>query len=307
MRHARTILVGLATLATVVALEAAPAVAAPPSHRTSIGSYVAIGDSYTAGLGIPTWEYDGGCYRSHNNYPSMLATQLDAAEVHDVSCSGATPADTVEAQYAGVPPQFDALSADTDLVTVGLGANQGNLFRWLVLGCSSLRSMDPTGQPCEDTATSSGSDVFYNLADGAGQAVGTVLDGIRQRSPHAQLVVVGYPRLAPSRGTCAALPLAAGDYAYVNDVLERLDLDIRRAAAAAGADYIDMWGISRGHDICSDDPWIQGSVNANGQASPYHPFVAEQAVVAGLIADVVQGSGAASAGPAIAHARLGGL
>jgi hypothetical protein len=38
------------------------------------------------------------------------------------------------------------------------------------------------------------------------------LRAVRERAPDAVVAVVGYPRLVPPAGSCADLPLAAGDY-----------------------------------------------------------------------------------------------
>lgn len=287
MRHARKRLATAFVLSLVAALYTAGSAGASTAG-SGIDSYVAIGDSYSAGFGIPTMTYAGGCYRSTNDYPSILAASLGIATHDDVTCSGATLANTLTAQSTSVTPQFDALKDDTDLVTVGLGANQGNLFNALVVACPSLRPRNAAGHPCQDSADSSGSDVLYALADQTGTAMRDVLAGVHARSPHALVVVVGYPRLAPSSGMCAALPLAAGDYAYVNSVLKRLDDNLARAAAATGSKYVDMWTPSAGHDICARVPWVQGSADTNGLAATYHPFYVEQRAVAIRVAAIVR-------------------
>ena len=90
------------------------------------GSYVALGDSYTAGPDIPTQDgTPAGCDRSSSNYPSLVAQSLGfpAAQVRDMSCSGATIADLTSSQSTsdGVnPDQLSALSPSTTLVTLGI-------------------------------------------------------------------------------------------------------------------------------------------------------------------------------------------
>ena len=49
---------------------------------------------------------------------------------------------------------------------------------------------------------------------------------------------------------------------------------VRKAASASGSTYVDVWKLSQGHDICSDDPWINGATNVQGKAPRYHPFAA---------------------------------
>ena len=99
-------------------------------------------------------------------------------------------------------------------------------------------------------------------------------------------MLVGYPQLAPSQGTCPdLLPLADGDYHYANQVNMRLTMAVRHAAAQTHVDYVDVWRASQGHDICSADPWINGQVTDPTRAQNYHPFANEQAAVAALILD----------------------
>lgn len=298
MGSARRLFACVAGVAAAIALQAAPAQGTPPHSPPGGTSYVAIGDSYSAGLGIPVTTYAGGCYRSDRNFPSLLAVRLRSVSMRDVSCSGATPANTVIPQRGSIAPQFDALGKKTDLVTVRIGVNQGGMFGGLVSACPAVRHLDPTGSPCRDLANSTGSDAFFDLADSAGAEVAGVLAGIAQRSPRARVVLVGYPRLAPEHGTCPALPLAAGDYAYVNSVIERLDDNLARAARAADINYVDMWTASRGHDICAADPWVQGATNDNGLASAYHPLEAEQQAVVDRISRVVFGQSVRAASPA---------
>jgi hypothetical protein len=38
--------------------------------------------------------------------------------------------------------------------------------------------------------------------------------------------------------------------------------------------FVDMYTASRGHDICSSDPWVNGSVTDRQRALSYHPFAA---------------------------------
>lgn len=298
MRRAQKWMVCLAGAAVPAAFHVVPAQAEPRPSPSKVSSYVAIGDSYSAGMGIPVTTFAEGCLRSDRNFPSQLTKQLGITSSRDVSCSGARPSDTVQMQYGVIAPQFDALQENTQLVTVRIGINQGGLFGGLVSGCPSVKYLDPDGTPCRDVANRSGVDAFHQLADEAGESVRDVLAGVIQRAPRAKVVVVGYPRLAPDQGTCAALPLAEGDYAYVNGVIKRLDSHLASAAHSVGAGYVDMWEASRGHDICSARPWVQGAVDHDGQASPYHPLLTEHEFVAKRVSRLVRAPANAERGPA---------
>ena len=78
------------------------------------------------------------------------------------------------------------------------------------------------------------------------------------------------------------MPLAAEDYAYALEINRRLAEGIRDAAISAGAEYVDLFTASEGHDICSDDPWIAG-VHGAQRAMHLHPYPVEQQAVADLI------------------------
>ncbi|HVW32598.1 MAG TPA: SGNH/GDSL hydrolase family protein, partial [Acidimicrobiia bacterium] len=62
----------------------------PGAQAAGPGRYVALGDSYTAGPGVPNQVPEaGGCRRSDHNYPHLVAAALHLTDFHDVSCSGA--------------------------------------------------------------------------------------------------------------------------------------------------------------------------------------------------------------------------
>ena len=108
-------------------VSAAPRKASAPAPVTADSSYVALGDSYTAGPGVPDRTgTPAGCDRSDRNYPSLVARELGigSADFRDMSCSGATIADLSAAQSTDDgdnPAQLSALSGTTRLVTLGIG------------------------------------------------------------------------------------------------------------------------------------------------------------------------------------------
>ena len=243
---------------------------APPFDR-----YVALGDSFTAAPLVPTTDLANGCFRSDSNYPSLLTERLDIPELVDVSCSGATTSDLTGRQRTvrrqTVRPQLDAVTPETDLVTLGIGGNDFDLFHTLVSTCSQLRAADPSGNPCERTLRARGLDLVSEAHE-IGDRVATAVRRIRDRAPEARIVVVGYLRLAPSSGTCAQLPFARGDYPFGDRVSRALDAGLERAARRTHVAFLDMHALSKGHDVCSDDPWVNGDRTVEGEALAYHPF-----------------------------------
>src|SRR4051812_44232380 len=96
-----------------------------PARADEAVHYVALGDSAAAGPLIPHRHGPVRCLRSDHNYPSWVARALHVADFTDVSCSGATIANLTGPQ-GGLPPQADALSAETTLVTLTIGANSAD-------------------------------------------------------------------------------------------------------------------------------------------------------------------------------------
>ena len=251
-------------------------------QRVEIRHYVALGDSFSAAPFVPEADLAGGCFRSSNNYPNVIARALVEASFVDVTCSGAdTTAMTASSRtqlFLQVPAQLDALTADTDLVTVGIGGNDFELFSTLTEKCPSLRAGDPKGAPCAAALGDTPSTQIPQIVE----RVDAVLGQIAERSPRARIVLVGYPDVVPDDDTCDELPLADGDYAFVDRINRELNDALREAAARAKVSFIDVWTASQGHDICAKDPWVNGQYTSRN-AFAYHPFAVEQEAVAKLI------------------------
>jgi lysophospholipase L1-like esterase len=258
----------------------------PFTGESAYPTYVALGDSYTAAPGVPQTDLTTGCARSDGNYPALLASALDS-ELVDVSCSGATTRDLAGPQRSGervIPPQLDALTPETSLVTLGIGGNDVRFFQTLVGTCARLGFSQPEGTPCRDLMTSGQEDVLVQKIDTIRDRVTEALEAVHERSPDATVVLVGYPQPVPAHGTCAILPLAAGDYGYVRTISARLNDALRAAAEAGDAAFIDMVRASRGHDICAGpDAWVNGMNTDLARAVAFHPFAAEQQAVADLL------------------------
>jgi lysophospholipase L1-like esterase len=269
---------------------ASPAVVTPTSTPPAgaYPTYVALADSVTAAPLATETENSYGCLRSSENYPTLVAALLDS-DLDDRSCAGADTSSLVgvqETTKGAVPPQFEALDEDTTLVTVGIGGNDFKLFATLVGTCPSLRGQDPTGSPCRDQFTDGGRDLLLEAVDKIQARLVSTVTGIRDRSPNAEVVVVGYPAAITADDTCPdLLPLAEGDQAYAAGINEALAKAQQEAAAETHAIYVDTYAASTGHDICSDDPWVNGQVTSADTALAYHPLAIEQQVVAALVVE----------------------
>ncbi|MDQ3466096.1 MAG: SGNH/GDSL hydrolase family protein [Actinomycetota bacterium] len=271
-----------ATVPELAPSPARPRTPAPPPPAYS--HYVALGDSFTAGPGIPRQVGAEGCGRSGRNYPSLLAERLDVESFTDVSCNGADTTHLRGAQRTGdgrVVPQLGALTRNTDLVTLGIGGNDFAVFGQLVTLCPLVRGADPAGAPCRAFFGQDGADALLDSVPRLRDRLVRALSQIMRRAPGADVVLVGYPRIVPVRGTCPGqLPFAERDYRYADRVERALNATLRRAAQSQGAVYVDTFGPSRGHDVCAGPrAWVNG--RAGGPtAAAYHPFARGMAGVA---------------------------
>lgn len=238
--------------------------------------YVALGDSFTSGPYVPTTDLAAGCFRSDHNYPSLLADRLGVEEFVDVSCAGARTRDLAHRQPTmrgvRVPAQLDAIDADTTLVTVGIGGNDFGLYSHLARTCLRVRDRDPAGSPCRAALAAEGLDpaaVAHRIARNVERA----LEQVATRAPEARVVLVGYPHIAPSSGECPALlPYATGDVPFGDEVLRRVNAAMRAAATRTGAEFVDMYAASHGHDVCSRLPYVNGVHTDRRRAAAFHPL-----------------------------------
>ncbi len=84
--------------------------------------------------------------------PPARAAAAIGARLTDVTCGGADTSDPAPSQYPGVAPPLEALSADTDLVTLTFGGNDGGVFIESIPRCSSAGLLTlGQGSPCRDT------------------------------------------------------------------------------------------------------------------------------------------------------------
>jgi lysophospholipase L1-like esterase len=254
--------------------------------------YVALGDSYTSGPGIPR-QVDANCARSDSNYPSIVAVERKVATFRDVICGGATTEEMWKPQGTN-DAQLDAVRRNTDLVTVQIGGNDIG-FGSIISTCARLGAQQPTGDPCRRHYASSGTDQLTLDIARTAPKVDRVLRAVRARAPHARVLVVGYPALLPDDGSGCfpSVPFASEDFPYLRDTEKRLNLMLGMVAAWNRAEYVDTYGPTRGHDMCKSpaDRWIEPLQPAS-PAAPAHPNAkGEQAMARAVLKVLGQGRG----------------
>lgn len=256
--------------------------------------YVALGDSYVAGPGIPRQSgLPAGCARSDNDYPSIVRASLHPERFHDVSCSGATTANLTGAQPVpggSNPAQTGALTASTDLVTVGIGGNDIG-FGQIIITCGKLSSSRPLGAACRDHYRQSGADGLTARIDATAAKIDAVLAVIREKSPHARVLLVGYPVILPDSGPGCypVVPFSPGDVAWLRETEKGLNAMLAERAEHGGVEFVDTYGPSIGHDVCQvpGRKWVEGLLPTS-PAAPAHPNALGMRNSANAVVNAVQ-------------------
>ncbi len=260
-----------ATTATTAATTTAPAIAIPAGAR-----YVALGSSFAAGPGIPT-QLPTACARSDHNYAHLVAAQLNLQLV-DVSCSGATTANVLTQPQLGNPPQIDAVTPATALITMTVGGNDIE-YTATTLVCEQ----DPN---CLTTVDTPAIDAALVALPGR---LTQLIAALRARASHAVIVLVTYPQVVPPEGAqCAKLHLTANEAAYIASLGQRLEQVFLAVASSANVLLADPYPSTAGHGPCaaSGESWVAGARAPNG--FPYHPTAAGHAAMASLVIAAVR-------------------
>jgi lysophospholipase L1-like esterase len=278
----RLVLPVLAAVAVVLGL-AAPASATPRSSEPL--DYVALGDSYSAASGVlpPDLSAAPQCLLSTRNYPHVLAARL-GARLTDVTCGGADTTHFATAQYPGVAPQLDALSEDTDLVTMTIGGNDSGVFIDSILRCgvAGLATLGQ-GNPCQQQYGTSFEDTVRNVT---GPSLVAALTAVREAAPNARVAILGYPAILPESGGCfPVMPVAVGDVPYLHSLQTTLNEVIAEAAAETGVTYVDMTGPSRGHDACRPlgVRWVEPVLTGTNPVIVHPNALGEQAMATQIV------------------------
>lgn len=286
-RSASLVAAALGTAVGLVSGVMAPAASAAEPTVPSYHNYVALGDSYASGAGLELVK-DAKCDRTGRSYASLIAGSLKVPNFKDVTCSGATTAEMTKAQGTINAPQFNALSADTDLVTLTIGGNDIG-FTNIITTCVVDGLSNPTGSPCKTDFNKSGSDEINTRISSAAAKLSTVLKGIHTRAPKARVMVVGYPSLVPDSGkSCRpTVPFADGDVPYLRDVNKKLDAALRTQAGNNGAEYVDTYTMTIGKDMCQPDSPTRWIEPLNTKYAPAHPnWVGQWAMAIALYSKV---------------------
>jgi lysophospholipase L1-like esterase len=277
----------LASLLSIVAV-ACGAPSAPKPQPPKPLNYVAMGDSVAAEPRVPDPAAPLGCQKSTNNYPSVLARRINPANFTDVTCSGATTADiTTQAQVTvggTVPPQIDAVEANTTMVTITIGGNDVGL----AADASQCRAASIDSPPCADRFVTNGVDSVSTAIDAHVPVWGAMIEDVRAKAPTARIIMVGYPTYIRPGGCFPEQPIVPKDADYFQSKVNQIDDRQRQLAADKGISFFDTRPLSVGHDMCAppNQRYVEGFVAAN-PATPLHPNGMGAAAIGNALADYV--------------------
>jgi len=225
--------------------------------------YVALGDSYSSGVGTRTY-FDTSCQRSLFAYPELIAAQRANTQLTFAACSGATTADVLNNQISSV-------TSDTSIVTITIGGNDAG-FSSVITSCAlPLIS-------CNSDITNANNFIRNTLP----ARLDAVYSAIRSHAPSATVIVLGYPRLFMGVDCNAGTFFSTDEMTKLNATADLLASTTRARATAAGFRFVDAIPAFTGHAVCSSSEWLNGlsnptsesfHPNRTGHASGYEPLV----------------------------------
>lgn len=217
---------------TYFSLEGTLTSATLTARKGGLGTYAALGDSYSSGeMGFSgVYSYNSQlpknhCHRSSNAYGPLLDAAHSLGALTFAACSGAITADFFDPNHEGnvdpntgalEAPQTTVLASSTKTITFTVGGNDVG-FADVLAGCIIAR-VGPRrvyGSPGCSSRSSITDPVYQRLRalDGTGSAntprgvpihtLLSVIEAAHNKAPSAHIFVSGYPRLFGSfKGEC---------------------------------------------------------------------------------------------------------
>lgn len=242
---ARSLATLLLAVASVGVIDAAPASAA------GVINYVALGDSYSAGVGTP--DQAGDCGRSPSSYPAMWSRNHPGSSFRFLACGGATIDDVRNNQLA-------ALNVTTTLVTISIGGNDAGFFPTVML-CTMSSDAE-----CENQVSTSRSAISKVLPS----KLDAIYSDIRARAPQAKILVLGYPQLLDPTSDCPGDGMTTFKRLVLNTAADHLARTVSARAKAAGFTFVDVRGSFSDHAICASTPWLN-NISSVRLTDSFHP------------------------------------
>ncbi|MCU1657404.1 MAG: secreted hydrolase [Pseudonocardiales bacterium] len=244
-----------AVLAAVAATVAAAVMVTAGPAQAAGANYVALGDSYSSGVGSGSYtSSSGSCLRSTLAYSQLWAQAHAPASYTSVACSGAKTTDVTA-------NQLSALRTSTSLVSITIGGNDVGFATVMqdcvIYGTDTCVSEVNAAENTARTQVPGWLDAAYN--------------GIRGRAPSAKVVVLSYPRFYDT-SVWFCIGLSTTSRNKINEGADVLDGVVRSAALRHGFTFADVRSrFAAGHEICDgSSSWLH-SVDWSNVTQSYHP------------------------------------
>jgi lysophospholipase L1-like esterase len=277
----KRLLIFLVALAATLSLSLAgsPTAQARPAHTTPVASvinYVALGDSYSAGVGnaadyVPA---SGDCLRSSKAYSVLLAARGHRLNLDFEACDGATTDSLIDKQLPAEP------NSDIQTVTVTIGGNDVGTFVVLP-DCMGLDGVPGCSGAAQAVFAGDWQKVLFTK-------MALVLTRIHAAYPNARIYVGSYMELFGNRKEdCkvgelngAAYYVNYGDKVWLNGLARKLNATIKEAVRRAGdtmrVTFVNVAPVFNGHGLCDfARPWV-GHLDATNLKSLLHPTAVGQ-------------------------------
>jgi lysophospholipase L1-like esterase len=247
----------LPLVAAAIGCVLALVVGATPAQAATV-NYVALGDSYSSGVGSGSYTSESGsCLRSTKAYPQLWTNAHAPSSFRFVACSGAKTTDV----NAG---QLSALSSATTVVSITIGGNDVGFAKVMqdcvIYGTTTCVNEVNAAENTARTSLPGWLDTTYN--------------GIRSHAPNARVVVLSYPRFYHDVWYCVGLSSTSRN--KINEGTDVLDGVISAAATRHGFSFGDVRpAFANGHEICDSGSWLH-SVDWSNIVQSYHPTAAGQ-------------------------------
>lgn len=231
-----------------------------PAEATTSVRYVALGDSYSSGVGSGSYTTSSGsCLRSTLAYSQLWADAHSPASYASVACSGAKTTDVTA-------NQLSALSSTTTLASITIGGNDVG-FAKVMEDCNLYGTTTCVNEvnAAENTAKTQ----LPGWLD-------TVYSQIRGRAPNAKVVVLSYPRFYDLSASWYCPGLSTTSRTKINEGADVLDGVIATEAGKYGFPFADVRSrFASGHEICDYSSWLH-SIDWGNLVQSYHPTASGQ-------------------------------
>ncbi|KAF4555208.1 Hypothetical protein D9617_3g022800 [Elsinoe fawcettii] len=239
------------------------------SKCSSLQSYTALGDSYSAGLGASvrlgqcnsssdppssTTCTLAGCSKDTGSYGYLFAKEYGIQDFQYLPCSGANTStvfeDQISSKYFNTPD-----GQSPQVVSITVGGDDLGFFVDLVMTC--VLTLEFNGTTCAGLIDNSKTKLPTIASN-----VRSLFQALKKRiGPDTTVVAMGYPapfgQLDDESGAGQFCPLSpeAGERAGINGLVAQMNTIIARAAATFGFIYGDVDAAWKGHRWCDNGPF----------------------------------------------------